>query len=447
MLGTVRMETGHAAEATELYAQAIERCRAIGFRRGEGINLVNRGNVQYVRGRLGAALADYGSRGRCSPHSTTGAARRPYGSTSAWCATLCSVTTTAPSHDWTPPCGYFARSATTVRGAAREALAGVALRAGRLDVRTPRSNGARAAGHPRRRVGDLPVAPAAAEVRLAEGASRPRTTSQRGARAGPRPRPGRPRSRPAGARARTGWPPGTSTGAVASTEAAAGRSTTASNAPSWSSSPTTTRWPPPGTPTARPPWPPGARRAVGAARRSDRRRSCPRRGAPRAPPDPRGAADVVAPDAVAVVAAAAAPRGRPLRPPRSSRSRSTSISDRTHRTTRSSVAASCCGPSPSRSSRRAGRRPPPTSRRCWTSARRRFDATCRCYGTPGTRSRPGADAPADLPTASDARPRVPVRPTMSARSVHHRLAPQTVRRHRARILPVSTTRSPEGPQP
>ena len=36
VLGTVRMETGHAAEASDLYARAIERCRTIGFRRGEG---------------------------------------------------------------------------------------------------------------------------------------------------------------------------------------------------------------------------------------------------------------------------------------------------------------------------------------------------------------------------------------------------------------------------
>jgi DNA-binding SARP family transcriptional activator/tetratricopeptide (TPR) repeat protein len=59
VLGTVRMETGHATEAGELYGQAIERCRAIGFRRGEGINLVNQGNVLYGCGRVGEALTAY----------------------------------------------------------------------------------------------------------------------------------------------------------------------------------------------------------------------------------------------------------------------------------------------------------------------------------------------------------------------------------------------------
>lgn len=59
VLGTVRMETGHAAEASELYGQAIERCRSIGFRRGEGINLVNQGNVLYALDQVGAALSAY----------------------------------------------------------------------------------------------------------------------------------------------------------------------------------------------------------------------------------------------------------------------------------------------------------------------------------------------------------------------------------------------------
>jgi DNA-binding SARP family transcriptional activator len=59
VLGTVRMETGRSAEATELYGQAIARCRSIGFRRGEGINLVNQANVLYSRGEVGEALAAY----------------------------------------------------------------------------------------------------------------------------------------------------------------------------------------------------------------------------------------------------------------------------------------------------------------------------------------------------------------------------------------------------
>lgn len=59
VLGTIRMETGHGAEAAELYGRAIERCRAIGFRRGEGIHLVNEGVVRYWRGQVAGALTSY----------------------------------------------------------------------------------------------------------------------------------------------------------------------------------------------------------------------------------------------------------------------------------------------------------------------------------------------------------------------------------------------------
>ncbi|MFA9430716.1 BTAD domain-containing putative transcriptional regulator [Egicoccus sp. AB-alg2] len=59
VLGTVLMETGRAAEATDLYGQAIERCRTIGLRRAEGIHLLNQANAHYVRGLVGQALPGY----------------------------------------------------------------------------------------------------------------------------------------------------------------------------------------------------------------------------------------------------------------------------------------------------------------------------------------------------------------------------------------------------
>jgi DNA-binding SARP family transcriptional activator len=138
VLGTVRMETGRAGEATELYGQAIERCRTIGFRRGEGINLVNRGNVHYVRLHLSAALADYEAaattfaqlgdrRGEAAvrlnlgvvAHTVLGADERAEGELRA-------------ALDWFASVGDVSFEA-----AAREALAGVALRAG--DLRAART--------------------------------------------------------------------------------------------------------------------------------------------------------------------------------------------------------------------------------------------------------------------------------------------------------------------
>jgi DNA-binding SARP family transcriptional activator len=68
VLGTVRMETGHAQEASELYTRAIERCRTIGFRRGEGIHLTNLGNVAYGRGRIAEALHAYAAAAEVVAH-------------------------------------------------------------------------------------------------------------------------------------------------------------------------------------------------------------------------------------------------------------------------------------------------------------------------------------------------------------------------------------------
>ncbi|HSK21978.1 MAG TPA: BTAD domain-containing putative transcriptional regulator [Egicoccus sp.] len=134
VLGTVRMETGQTGEATVLYGQAIDRCREIGFRRGEGINLVNRGNVHYVRRHVSAALADYEAaavtfaqlgdrRGEAIvrlnlgvvAHTVLGADTR-------------AATELRAALDWFASVGD-----TSFEAAAREALAGVALRAGDLD--------------------------------------------------------------------------------------------------------------------------------------------------------------------------------------------------------------------------------------------------------------------------------------------------------------------------
>jgi len=59
VLATVLMETGRAAEASDLYDEAIERCRAIGLPRAEGIHRLNQANAHYMRGQVGKALPGY----------------------------------------------------------------------------------------------------------------------------------------------------------------------------------------------------------------------------------------------------------------------------------------------------------------------------------------------------------------------------------------------------
>ncbi|MFA9446066.1 BTAD domain-containing putative transcriptional regulator [Egicoccus sp. AB-alg6-2] len=171
VLGTVRMETGHATEATALYGQAIDRCRAIGFPRGEGINLVNRANVHYVRGLLAAALDDYQAaagvfaqladrRGEAAVRLNLGVvAHAVLGDDDRAVAEL------------TAALDFFADAGDApFEAAAREALAGVALRAGdtvaaRRHVRTALALAA--AGDDVR--GHAQLLTRAAEVALAEG--------------------------------------------------------------------------------------------------------------------------------------------------------------------------------------------------------------------------------------------------------------------------------------
>ena len=64
VLGTIRMETGHSEQAISLYGRAIDRCVAIGFRRGEGVHRVNRATARYMRAEIGEALDDYAAAGR-----------------------------------------------------------------------------------------------------------------------------------------------------------------------------------------------------------------------------------------------------------------------------------------------------------------------------------------------------------------------------------------------
>ena len=58
VLGAVRMETGDADQAIELYSRGIDRAVAIGYRRGEAVNRVNRANASYASGALADAFAD-----------------------------------------------------------------------------------------------------------------------------------------------------------------------------------------------------------------------------------------------------------------------------------------------------------------------------------------------------------------------------------------------------
>ncbi|MFQ5516335.1 MAG: tetratricopeptide repeat protein, partial [Acidimicrobiia bacterium] len=59
VLGAGAMEQGDVAEAESLYHRGLEVCREIGYRHGEGVNLVDLGNVLYVQGRVGQALRRY----------------------------------------------------------------------------------------------------------------------------------------------------------------------------------------------------------------------------------------------------------------------------------------------------------------------------------------------------------------------------------------------------
>jgi DNA-binding SARP family transcriptional activator/tetratricopeptide (TPR) repeat protein len=59
VLGVVNKETGDSEMAIERYGQAVERSIAIGFRRGEGVNLLNRGVAHSGRNQLVPALADF----------------------------------------------------------------------------------------------------------------------------------------------------------------------------------------------------------------------------------------------------------------------------------------------------------------------------------------------------------------------------------------------------
>ena len=65
VLGTIEMETGNSAEAVQLYTQAMERSVTLGFRRGEGVNLVNRAVAHSVLSDLGSALADFEAAAQC----------------------------------------------------------------------------------------------------------------------------------------------------------------------------------------------------------------------------------------------------------------------------------------------------------------------------------------------------------------------------------------------
>ncbi len=50
---------GAGDQAARSYQEAIELCRRIGYRHGEGVNLVNLGNLHHLMGQVADALADY----------------------------------------------------------------------------------------------------------------------------------------------------------------------------------------------------------------------------------------------------------------------------------------------------------------------------------------------------------------------------------------------------
>ncbi len=58
-LAAVRMEQGAVTEAVAGYESALEQCRRIGYRHGEGVTLVNLGNALYVGNDVMGALEHY----------------------------------------------------------------------------------------------------------------------------------------------------------------------------------------------------------------------------------------------------------------------------------------------------------------------------------------------------------------------------------------------------
>jgi tetratricopeptide (TPR) repeat protein len=57
--GVVAMEEGDTVAAETALRDALERCRTIGYRHGEGVQLVNLANLCYAQGRVADALACY----------------------------------------------------------------------------------------------------------------------------------------------------------------------------------------------------------------------------------------------------------------------------------------------------------------------------------------------------------------------------------------------------
>jgi DNA-binding SARP family transcriptional activator len=57
--GVVAMEEGDAVAAEEALRDALERCRTIGYRHGEGLQLLNLGNLCYSKGDIAEALDFY----------------------------------------------------------------------------------------------------------------------------------------------------------------------------------------------------------------------------------------------------------------------------------------------------------------------------------------------------------------------------------------------------
>lgn len=58
-LGIISMERGEAEASLDFYRRAINVCRAIGYRHGEGVNLVNHANALWYAGRAGEALDQF----------------------------------------------------------------------------------------------------------------------------------------------------------------------------------------------------------------------------------------------------------------------------------------------------------------------------------------------------------------------------------------------------
>src|SRR5262249_29000360 len=57
--GVVAMEQGDTEAAERSLLDALERCRAIGYRHGEGVHALNLANFFYAQGRVADALASY----------------------------------------------------------------------------------------------------------------------------------------------------------------------------------------------------------------------------------------------------------------------------------------------------------------------------------------------------------------------------------------------------